>query len=45
MGYKNIIVERKAHIAILTLNRPDKLNAMNPEMNEELKPAIEDIFG
>jgi 2-(1,2-epoxy-1,2-dihydrophenyl)acetyl-CoA isomerase len=44
MGYKNIIVERKAHIAVLTLNRPDKLNAMNPEMNEELKPAIEDII-
>ena len=29
MGYKTILVERANQIMIMTLNRPEKLNAIN----------------
>jgi len=31
MSYKNLLVEFKNKIALVTLNRPDKLNALNGE--------------
>ena len=43
MEYENIIVSKEAHVTTITLNRPTKLNAMNPQMNKELKTAIEDV--
>ncbi len=42
MEYKNIIFEKKGKVAKITLNRPDKLNALSPDLLEELKRAIED---
>ena len=36
MDYKTIIVERKAEVGILYLNRPEVLNALSNEMREEL---------
>ena len=36
MDYQNIIVERAAPVVNITLNRPNKLNAMNAELNAEL---------
>ncbi len=43
MNYQNIIFEEKNEIAIITLNRPDKLNALNYQLMVELKSAIEHI--
>lgn len=41
MRYETIILEKKENIATITLNRPEKLNALNPKMREELL----DVFG
>ncbi len=41
MEFQNIILEYKENYAIIWLNRPDKLNALNQKMFEEIKAATE----
>jgi len=41
--YENIIYDKSEKIAVITLNRPDKLNAINMEMAMELKDALLDL--
>ncbi len=40
MDYSVIEVEHQGHVAILWLNRPDKLNAFNPPMWDEIPHAV-----
>jgi len=40
MAYEYILVEKEQGVAILTLNRPDKLNAMNRQLSTELHDAV-----
>ncbi len=40
MTYEHILVDVEDGVAIITLNRPDKLNAMNRKLNEELHHAV-----
>lgn len=42
--YKNITLDNNQGIATLTINRPDKLNALNIATIEEIKLAFEQIY-
>src|SRR5258705_10386956 len=37
----SILVSQEAGVLAITLNRPDKLNAFNPQMHELLRKALE----
>ena len=37
MNYQNLLVETKNHTALVTINRPDKLNALNGQTIDELE--------
>jgi len=43
MSYETLTCTVDDHIATLTVNRPDKLNALNDRTIEELSEAIEDL--
>ena len=41
----SILVSLETGVLAVTLNRPDKLNAFNPEMHEQLRAALEQADG
>jgi len=41
MNFETIIFEEKGHICLITLNRPDKLNALNATLLNELQKALQ----
>ena len=43
MGYETILYERRGHSACITLNRPDKRNAINYKMIDELAVAYREV--
>jgi enoyl-CoA hydratase len=43
MEYKNLLVSKESGIAVLTINRPDKLNALNIETITELGNCLDEL--
>lgn len=43
MEYRTIIVEKQGEVGLITLNRPDALNALSDEMVRELGLAFDDL--
>ena len=45
MNYEQILIEREAPIATITMNRPDKRNALSTPMMQELTDALRTLSG
>ncbi len=43
MAYKAIIVNRKEEVGMITLNRPEALNALNKQLMDEMTKAVRDL--
>ncbi|MEG1313953.1 MAG: enoyl-CoA hydratase-related protein, partial [Bacilli bacterium] len=43
MDYKNMILEKEGNVAIVKLNRPEALNALNSETLREIDFVIDEI--
>ena len=43
MSYQNITVEREERLYIVTINRPDVMNALNPQTHAEMARAFDDF--
>ncbi|RHW19128.1 2-(1,2-epoxy-1,2-dihydrophenyl)acetyl-CoA isomerase [Sphingomonas gilva] len=43
--YEMILAERRGDVLVVTLNRPDRLNAAPPRMFDELREALADLNG
>ena len=41
--YESLILERDEHIAVVTLNRPETLNALNPQLRDEMQSECEEL--
>ena len=42
-NYETIMVEKRGKVAVLTINRPDKLNALSSKVHEEGVAALEEL--
>lgn len=43
MSYENITVEREDNLYIVTINRPDVMNALNPDTHAEMAQAFDEF--
>jgi enoyl-CoA hydratase/carnithine racemase len=41
--FENIIYDKKGRIAVITINRPERMNAIDPQTSEELRNAWSDF--
>ena len=43
MAFETILVDREGHVGVITLNRPDAMNALNDQVMDELAAALDDF--
>jgi enoyl-CoA hydratase len=43
MAYKYLLIDREDNIAVLTINRPDKYNALNDDVVAEIGAALDEL--
>lgn len=42
MSFETILFDKREHVAILTLNRPDRLNAISAKLRDDVQAAVSD---
>ena len=40
----NVLLEKKGHIAVATINRPKALNALNSQVLEDIDQLVEQVM-
>jgi enoyl-CoA hydratase len=45
MTVENLMVEKRGRVAVVTINRPEKLNALNIRTREEIVTVLEELRG
>ncbi len=45
MGYQSLTFEREGHVAVVTLSRPEKLNALDATLRADVLAALEEVHG
>ena len=43
MTYKTLVYKKEKDIGLLTVNRPDKMNAISKELTSELNQLLDEI--
>lgn len=43
MAYENLLIEKRGRVAVVTVNRPDKLNALNIPTRNEILAAFDEL--
>jgi trans-feruloyl-CoA hydratase/vanillin synthase len=43
MSYQTLLIEKAEGVALLIFNRPEKKNAMNPQLHEDMTAALEEL--
>ena len=43
MAYETLQIEKADGVALVAFNRPDKKNAMNPQLHEDMTNALEEL--
>ncbi len=43
MAYETVLVERRGAVGIVTLNRPDKLNAINLQVSHDIRDSVAEM--
>src|SRR5262245_5689216 len=43
MKFENVLVEKRGQVAIITINRPDKLNALNIARRQDILAALDEL--
>jgi len=41
-NYETVLYDKKERVAVITLNRPEKMNAINLQMNKDLKASLKE---
>jgi len=42
-NYETVLVEKRGGVAVLTINRPEKLNALNKKVHDEAVAALDEL--
>ncbi|HEX2174232.1 MAG TPA: enoyl-CoA hydratase-related protein, partial [Dehalococcoidia bacterium] len=43
MAYEYLLYEKRDRVATITINRPERLNALHPPANQEMRAVFEDF--
>ena len=43
MAYETLLLDRQDGVTTVTLNRPNKRNAMSPRLHEDMTAALEEL--